>query len=113
MPEAIVNVTKDRLKVAALESCLVVSARKAFQVERNIASAMPPRTAENSIRRKSDVKAGNSRMTDARSDPVSIRSLLPCRSEMMANGMLKRTVVNPKVVKIAPRLVTDMPSKGK
>jgi hypothetical protein len=32
---------------------------------------------------------------------------------MIAKGMLKTTVVKPNVVKRAPRLVTEMPSRGR
>lgn len=78
-----------------------------------MASPIPPRTADNSSSRKSEVKPGTMRITDAMSEPMSIRSFLPCRSEKMANGMLKMTVVNPNVVNKAPRLVIDMPSNGR
>ena len=112
-PDATVKVMNDRLKVAALTSGAVVSARNAFQVARYIASPIPPRTADNSSKRKSEVNAGTTNIATAKSDPANINIFRPYRSERIANGILKMTVAIPDVVRMAPNSVTDMPSRGK
>ena len=76
-PEAIVKVMKDRLKVAALASEVVVSARYAFQVDKYMASPMPPATADKSIRKMSAVTPGMKMMKHAISAPTSIMCLRP------------------------------------
>ena len=76
-PEASEKVMNDRLKVAALTSEVVVSARYAFQLDKYIASPTPPITADNSIRKMSSVMPGMKMMELAISAPTSIMCLRP------------------------------------
>lgn len=112
-PDAIVNVMNERLNVAALTSKVVVSARNAFHVDRYIASPNPPTIAETYNKRMFPVMPGMTMTKLARSAPMSIMCLRPYRSESTANGILKTTVVNPNVVRRPPRMVTDIPSRGR
>ena len=113
IPEAMVKVMKDRLKVAALTSAVVVSARYAFQVDRYMASPMPPTIADKSIRKMLAVIPGMTMMKLVSRPPASIMCLRPWRSDSTANGMLNITVVSPKIVRRAPTFVTDMPWRGR
>jgi len=113
IPDAIVNVIKERLKVAGLVSSVVLSAKYAFQVAKYIASPIPPITADASSTRKFVVIPGMMLISVAREAPLHIMLLRPYRSESTANGILKTTVVNPEVASNTPRSVTETPSSGR
>ena len=76
-PDATVKVIKERLNVAGLVSSVVLSAKYAFHVARNIASDIPPITAETSSTRKFVVIPGITVMQDARKAPINIIPLRP------------------------------------
>jgi hypothetical protein len=108
-----VKVTNDKLNAPALDSPDVVSARYAFQVDMYIASPTPPKTAEDSSTEKFAVNPGTTIVRTEMTAPASIKSFRPYRSDRIARGTLRTTVVNPHVVSRTPRSVTDIPSSGR
>jgi hypothetical protein len=112
-PDPIVKITKDRLNVAGLVETDVESARYAFQVEMNKASDTPPTKADTSRVRKSDVIPRTIVTGADMRAPRNISTFLPYRSERMEKGILNTTAARPKLVRITPTSVIEIPSNGR